>query len=263
MKRLPWRTIAAVAPAAAILLIALWELWATFAVARGVAGDHDWAAAAAEVRAGRRPGDLIVFAPRWVDPVGRHELGDLIPIEVAGRMDAARFARVWEVSVREASAPEVRGARRVSSRWHGGVRVRLYEQTPVRVKTDFVASFAAAQGGGATAILEEVGFQPHRCVRAEPPVGGSLRVVWPSAELGRSIVGYVGLADVFTRRDIRAPGTLELLVGGQRAARVTVGVDDGWIRFEAPTTPGRAEVAFVASADAPRRLICFAAEARE
>lgn len=263
MKR--WRVWAGVVPAAALVLLAVWEVWVTLAVPREVASDGDWAAAAAEVRAGFRPGDLIVFAPAWADPIGRRELGDLIPLDDAARMDSARFARIWEVSLRGASNSEAARAHRVSSHGHGGVRVRLFEQTPVKVKTDFVAqaTIARFEGGSGVPIVEEVGFQPHKCLRVEPAPGATVRVVWPAAELGRELVGYVGLADVFTRRDIRSPGTLELSIGGKSVAKRVVGVDDGWVRFAAPTTPGPAEVVFALSARDPRRLICFAAEARE
>lgn len=261
----PAKLAAGILPALAILVLAVWEVFATRAVPARVASDADWAAAEAEVRAGWQAGDLIVFAPRWVDPVGRLHLGDLLPVDVAGRMDAARFGRIWEVSIRGARAADTRGARVTSSRAHGGVRVRLLEQTPVRVRTDFVAAFAAArsEGAGAGPILEEVGFQPHKCIRIEPPAGGSGKLTWPAAELGSKLVGHVGLADVFTRRDIRGPGKLEVLVAGKPVATTVVGVDDGWVRFEAATTPGPAEVTFIASAKDPRRLICFAAEARE
>jgi hypothetical protein len=66
--------------------------------------DADWAAAAAEVRAGFRPGDLIVAAPDWADPIMRLHLGDLVPVPVAGRMDDARFGRVCAGSARSPSA---------------------------------------------------------------------------------------------------------------------------------------------------------------
>jgi hypothetical protein len=89
-----------------------------------------------------------------------------------------------------------------------------------------------------------------------------VRVTLPM-QLGTKLVGYAGLADVFTRRDIRAPGSLTVEIGGRQVAAVKPGVDDGWVRFEAPTTPGPADVTFVASADAPQRRICFAAEARQ
>ena len=89
-----------------------------------------------------------------------------------------------------------------------------------------------------------------------------MSLTFPQLPLGAELVGYVGLADVFTRRDIRAPGTLAVEIGGRVVAQVSPGVDDGWVRFAAPTTPGAADVTFVASADAPARQLCFAAEAR-
>ena len=88
-------------------------------------------------------------------------------------------------------------------------------------------------------------------------------MTFPQLVLGKELVGYVGLADVFTRRDIRAPGKLAVEIGGKQVASVSAGVDDGWVRFSAPTTPGPADVTFIASATANQRLICFAAETRQ
>ncbi len=87
----------------------------------------------------------------------------------------------------------------------------------------------------------------------------------PAVALGSQLVGYVGLADVFTRRDVRAPGELAVEIDGTRVVTKRVGVDDGWVRWTVSTTPGPHAVAFVATAIGPKakdRLICFAAEAR-
>ena len=246
------------------MAVALWETCAAHRDAHSVPGDGAWDRAAAIVRAGHRPGDLIVFAPRWIDPVGRLHLGDLIPIDMAGRMDAARYGRIWELAIRGARAPEVAGLAPVAVEDAGGVEVRRYERTPVTVVADIRDRLPGAKlaGGGAALELAEVGFEPHRCIQIVPTPGHPVRVTFPQLPLGTSLVGYVGLADVFTRRDIRAPGKLEVELGGKTIATVTPGVDDGWVRFEAATSPGPADVTFVASADAPSRLICFAAEAR-
>ncbi len=83
----------AVLAALALGVLATWEsAQALYAPAR-VTPAADWDAAAAEVRDELRPGDLIVFAPRWADQVGRAHLGDAIPVEMAGRADADRYAR--------------------------------------------------------------------------------------------------------------------------------------------------------------------------
>lgn len=263
----PWqryRPLAAAGPAALLVLVALWELLAVALVGGGAADDGDWRRAAEALRSRHQPGELIVFSPDWLDPVGRKHLGDLIPVEMAARMDAARYGVIWEISARGARADATEDARLVDTEEFGRLELRRYEQEPAEVATDFVAAFARAQvaGGSAAVRLEEVGFQPHRCVRAVPRPGQPVTITYPTVELGTALVGYVGLADVFTRRDIRDPGHLTVSVGGEVVAELSPGVDDGWVRFESPTEPGTAEVVFSASADAPQRLICFAAEAR-
>jgi hypothetical protein len=68
---------------------------------------------------------------------------------------------------------------------------------------------------------------------------------------------------VFTRRDVRSPGQLDVEIAGKVVASAIAGVDDGWVRFAAPTAPGPADVVFVARASDAGRRICFAAEARQ
>jgi hypothetical protein len=250
------RYLAAI-PAVLLVLVSLWEAVAARRDAASVPGDEAWTRAAQVVRAAHQPNDLIVFAPDWVDPTGRLHLGDLIPIEMAARMDAARYGRIWELSIRGAHAPETAGLSPVFEQDTGGVTVRRFERAPAVVVSD---ALAVAQPG--QVVLAEVGFAPHRCIQVTPVPGRPVRVTLPM-QLGTKLVGYAGLADVFTRRDIRAPGSLAVEIGGRQVAAVKPGVDDGWVRFEAPTTPGPADVTFVASADAPQRLICFAAEARQ
>jgi hypothetical protein len=247
------RVLAAI-PAVLLVLVSLWETVAAPRDAASVPDDAAWSAAEQVVRAEYHPGDLIVFAPRWVDPVGRLHLGDLIPVEMAARMDAARYGRIWELSIRGSEAPEVAGLHPVLERDAGGITVRRFERAPAIVLSDV---FAHQPG-----VIAEVGFEPHRCIQLVPAPGHPTTVTIPM-QLGTTLVGGAGLADVFTRRDIRAPGTLAVSIAGREVARVSPGVDDGWVRWQAATTPGPADVTFTASADAPQRLICFAAEARQ
>ncbi|HXU62406.1 MAG TPA: hypothetical protein VN962_11925, partial [Polyangia bacterium] len=79
----------------AVALLAVVETLAALIAPSRAPTEGDWNAAAAAVRGGFRPGDLIVAAPAWADPILRVHLGDLIPPEVAARMDDQRFARVW------------------------------------------------------------------------------------------------------------------------------------------------------------------------
>ncbi|MBA3396116.1 MAG: hypothetical protein H0T89_26035 [Deltaproteobacteria bacterium] len=244
-----------------LLAIAVWEIVATRHAATRVPGDDTWRRAAAVVRAGHQPGDLIVFAPPWVDPVGRMHLGDLIPVEMAGRMDADRYGRIWEVAHAGERAAETAALRPVEERAVGGLVVRRFERTPVEIRADvreLLPQARIAGPGRPTLELAEVGFTPRRCIQVSPPPGQAVRITF--ALPAGTLVGHAGLADVFTRRDIRAPGTLDVEVGGRVVASVSPGVDDGWVRFAAPIPGG--DVTFVARAPAPQRLICFAAEVR-
>ena len=252
-------------PALLLVAIALWEVCAARRDAGAVPGDAAWRVAGERVRAGFRPGDLIVFAPAWIDPVGRRELGDLIPIEAAARMDAARYGRIWELAIRGARSPDTAGLAAVATEDHGGVVVRRYERAPVIVVGDVIEHLATAISDGPRPTLEltEVGFAPHRCLQISPPPGRPVRIAFPQLPLGRELVGYAGIADVFTRRDVRSPGRLDVEIAGRVIASVAPGVDDGWVRFAAPTSPGAADVVFIARAADANRRICFAAEARQ
>ncbi|MCU1281480.1 MAG: hypothetical protein JWM53_5026, partial [bacterium] len=133
------RPRAAAIVAALIALLALVETGAALTAHARVATSADWDAAAAEVRAGFGAGDVIAFAPAWVDQIGRAHLGDLVTVEMAGRSDVDRYARVWEVSIRGAHSPDTAGARLAHETQHGRVRVALYEKAAAPIVYDFTA----------------------------------------------------------------------------------------------------------------------------
>ena len=192
-------------------------------------------------------------------------------IEMAARMDASRYSRIWELSVGGARAPETAGAKRNGTRSFGPIEVRTYIQEPALVVTDFSADWqrAAVSGqmqGRPNLSLQEVGFAPHRCIKVVPRPNQTVSMRYESVNIGNEIVAYVGLADVFTRRDVRAPGRFEILVDDASVALATVTVDNGWQRVQAPTDSGQGSVEFrlTAVGDGARdRRICFAAEARQ
>lgn len=264
------RRAAPFVPAVALVAIALWSTCRVVGAGAGVPDDAAWRAAAARVRSEHQPGDLIVFAPTWVDPVGRLHLGDLLPVDMAGRLDGARYATIWELSIRGARAPETRGLSSTFAASFGGVTVRRFTQPPAEVLFDFAPQIARATVDGPRArgpdlVLAEVGFAPHRCAQIVPAAGKSVTLTFADVPLGSSLAIGAGLADVFTRRDIRAPGELAVAVDGRPLATLRFGVDSGWVRQTVATTPGTATVTFTATAVGPKsnnRLICFAAEAR-
>jgi hypothetical protein len=264
-----FRPLVGALPALILALVALWEIVAIARAGSDVPTAGDWQRAAEAVRAEHESGDLIVFAPSWLDPVGRQHLGDLIPIEMAARMDGARYGRVWELSARGARAPEARGEV-VLSETFGELTVRRYQRPAAEIVTDFVEAFSPGGGrvrGSAQVELQEVGFTPRRCVVARPAPDRTVTILYPKVALGSELVGYVGLADIFNLRDHRQPGRLEVLIDGKQVATTTVGVDDGWVKWQVATEPAaEVDVEFRATAVGPKALkrwICFAAEARQ
>ncbi|MBA2543659.1 MAG: hypothetical protein H0V17_28715 [Deltaproteobacteria bacterium] len=256
-------------PAAVLVVVAIWEIVATRCQATSVPGDDEWAAAARHVRTGYQPGDLIVFAPSWADPIGRLHLGDLIPLEMAGRMDAVRYGRIWELSMRGAFAPEVNGLSAMD--YHAGpVEVRRYERAAPRVLFDLTAT----PSPGARIDLVEVAFEPHRClVVPTPPMRPYLdnflaaldtlppgpqrermlrvfdtllpelaqaravpkadrlgkRITVNQVPIGTELAIGLGIADVFTRRDERRPIALTLELTGQPQPPPLVAPIDEWV----------------------------------
>ena len=104
----------------------------------------------------------MVAAPAWADPILRVHLGDLIPPEVAGRLDDERFGRIWEVSQRGARDPATARGAVVRERRFGALTLRQVERPPAVVDYDFVARWADARvsrrdAGGAVAPCRNVG----------------------------------------------------------------------------------------------------------
>jgi hypothetical protein len=255
--------------------------------------DADWAAAAAAVRAGFRPGDLIVAAPAWADPILRVHLGDLIPPEVAARMDDDRFARVWEVSQRGAHAPAARGASVAREEAFGHLRVRLLERPAEAVTYDFVAHVADARvtrrdlrgdvaacvpagdrvncGPGGSVLFRrqvvEVDQRLREALLTEPLANAALVIEFPAVPLGRTLVIATGLHDTWMRKAARGTVAARVTVGEQTTALPVTDDDSGWTRTRVDTSaragqtaPVRLEITSAAPFD---RFFSFAAEARQ
>lgn len=231
--------------------------------------DGDWRAAAREVRAGFRPGDLIVAAPAWADPIMRLHLGDLVPAPVAGRMDDARFGRVWEISQRGGRAPEAaRGAVALERRF-GALTVRRVERPAATVSYDFVARWQDARMTGGNVFRRQMVEVDTRLREAllVPPVGRVPVVVeYAAVPLGRELMIGTGLHDLWARKYTHADVHLRVVVAGTPAAAITANNDTGWqlTRVDTAAYDGRVvPVRFeITSAEPAGRNFAFAAEAR-
>jgi hypothetical protein len=278
-----------------VVLVAVVETAAALVAPHLAPTDADWRAAAREVRAGFRPGDLIVAAPGWADPILRVHLGDLIPAAVAGRLDDARFGRVWEVSQRGARAEARGGAPGAVAfeRRFGALTVRRLERPAAAVGYDFVARWADARvsrrdaRGTVTACrnvgdkiqcpdlsfnyvrrqIVEVGQELRLALLAQPVGDATVVVEFPAVPLGRTLEIGTGLHNTWMRKEAHGPVDLRVVVGGAVAASLTTRNEDGWKRTSVDTSgrAGRiAPVRFEITSPQPyARHFAFAAEARQ
>lgn len=288
----PRRFAFGVVVACAIVGLALFEAGAALLAPAFAPTNADWAAAAGFVNQRFAAGDLIVAAPAWADPVLRQHLGDRLPAPIAGRLDHERFARVWEIAQRGASASETEGALMVEEQRFGNLRTRLYQRTPKTLTYDFAARWRDAtvtrQAPGAPAIacplsptqhqcpdlrfnfvrdaLLEIGGTLRQSLYAQPVAGAAVVLEYSAVPLGKEIAVGAGLHNVWLRKV--ADGTVELrvLVDDQEVGRVQSGNRSGWSvrRFDTSAFAGRsARVRFeITSAKPFSRHFGFAAEAR-
>jgi len=284
------RRSSAVALAVLVLGLAMVEAANAWMAPTRAPTDRDWRAAAARVRAEFRPGDLIVAAPAWADPLMRHELGDLVPIAVAGRMDAADFGRVWEIAQRGARAPETAGGRVVQSSRHGALSLRLWEKPKSRVVFDFLAGWRTAslsvrRAGGETPCwlgqdrfqcgdgtglgpeLLEVDTTSRNGLGVEPQERATTALEYESVPLGHELTVAAGLHSVWLRKAGDGKVEVRVLIDGRAVGSLQASSASGWSlrRFDTTAWAGRSgRVRFEITTDkAYARHLGFNAEARE
>ena len=276
--------------AAAIVLLALVETVNAFVAPSQAPTDKDWSAAAGKVRAGFQPGDLIVAAPAWADPLMRQQLGDLVPLPVAGRMDAARYGRIWEISQRGARATDTAGATVAESSRHGALTVRRWEKPASHVTFDFLAERHRAEVSVLTADhvevpcgaaedrfqclggmvlkpeLLEIDFTLRNALGVEPTERTTLAVEYPEVTLGRELAIASGLHSVWLRKLGDGKVHLRVLIDGRELGAIDSTSSSGWglKTFDTSAWAGKTgKVRFEITVDKSNgRHFGFAAEAR-
>jgi hypothetical protein len=280
-----------IAGALGLGLLALVETAQALLAPTRVPSAANWTAAAREIRAGFQPGDLIVAAPAWADPIMRMHVGDLLPISVAARMDDARFSRVWEIDQRGARALEAAVGTVALERRYGALTVRRTERPAPQITYDFLEQWqdanvtrwepasrtstacpwvtdafrCPATGNEVRRMLVEVDNTIRRAILAPPVMNSVMGIEFPAAALGRELVVAVGLHDTWARK---LPGavTFEVWIAGAPVATTVVDNRSGWRQLHIDTTARdgqQAPVRFHISSPQPMaRLPAFAAEAR-
>jgi hypothetical protein len=242
--------------ACGLVLLAAWEIGVLVAAGSSSPSRDDWKAARAVVQASADTGDLIVFAPRWLDPMGRLWFGERLSLDQAARANATRYGRVWEISIRGAVAPEVAGEQPVTDQTVGRIRVRQFVRPTPRITWDLDGQ----------SQIHAVDFEPRKGVLLElRRAGDERRLRFPDVPLGDELHVYAGLANAETRLDDRATALVQVLVDGREITRGYVGHASGWLALPVGSVPsGLHDVELVARAhDArgPAHLaVCVAAE---
>ena len=276
--------------AAAIALLALVETVNAFVAPSRAPTDKDWAAAAAKVRAGFQPGDLIVASPAWADPLMRQQLGDLVPMPVAGRMDAVRYGRIWEISQRGARAADTAGATVAETSRFGALTLRRWQKRAAQVTFDFLTEWHRAEVsvinpdgaevpcgaaenrfqclGGMVLKPEllEMDFTLRNGLGVEPTARSTLAVEYPEVSLGSELSVASGLHSVWLRKLGDGKVNLRVLVDGRELGAVVASSSSGWglKTFDTSALAGRTgKVRFEITVDKSNgRHFGFAAEAR-
>lgn len=271
-----------------MVVLALVETVHAFVAPALAPTEGDWKAAAMAVRAGFRSGDLIVAAPSWADPVMRQQLGDLVPVSVAGRMDAARYGRVWEISERGARAAEVSGASVLAVSKHGALTATLWQKKAADVVFDFLRDWRRAEvsvrsagaevpcvpiadrfvcvGASVKPELLEVDTTLRNGLALDPLERATVVVTYAAVPLGRELAMACGLHNVWLRKAGDGKVHVRVLVDDREVGAIDGTNQAGWAlrRFDTSAWSGQAAtVRFEVTVDkAQSRHFGFAAEAR-
>lgn len=280
-----------------VIGVLVWEVNATYRHhVVEPAKEQDWENAVEHLHQLWQTGEPILFAPHWVDPLGRFYFKQ-ITLDLASLSDLDRFSGVWEVSIRNARHPWVRDLTPQKEWRFGAVRVARYAKKAETVLFDFYQQFASAtvtqRRQNATSPLEtpcasryrngvqcsgqswnwvgphlaEVNYQPYRCIHAHPQEGHVIRIDYSAVPLGKKLVGYTGIDDFENRRIASAIVSFKVFIGGQEARAIAHQNDWPWRRFEIDTSSlsGRAQpITFeIGTPAAYARTFCFHAETRQ
>lgn len=129
----------------ALFVVPLGELSAHALIRAHVPAVSDYRAAVDFIRHELQARDLITSAPGFIDPILRWQLGDKIPLAMAGRHDSSAYERMWVVSIRGVLPSDAPAAEPELRRAFGRVEVLRYALPKQQVLFDFVASWPSAE----------------------------------------------------------------------------------------------------------------------
>ncbi len=213
-----------------------------------IAKRADWQAAAAALRADFQKEDLIVIAPHWADPLGRLELGDLMPPAMVGRPDARSYRRIFALSIRSTPVSEARGLKLDELRSFGRVQLARYSQKPVLVTYDLIAQAESIQttGGHVERRMLEIDYRPRYGLSLQVKEAKPTQVLWDkisdTAWQNAELHLWLGLHDYYARKNTHGPADVEVdLDDGTARTALQIGPDDGLRSFVLPLPANSAQ----------------------
>ena len=257
-----------------------------------VPSEEDWRALSTQLHARwHADEDIVLIAPDWLSPIGRHHLGNLVTIEMAGHTDLDRYARVWVAGLGESKSAELTTTPAEVVHF-GRLTLTRYERKPAAIAFDFTTHAKEARvvevATGATeekpclpdpsgsfrctpAVIEprtlEIDYRPRRGILAPAEANKIVRIEFSEVELGKTIVGYTGLHDYYARKQADGPVDFVVFIDGAERLRVHYLQSENWRRFSIDTEKEagkKAAVRFEVSSPAPSwRSFGFHAEARK
>jgi hypothetical protein len=109
----------------AVPVFGLAELGAHLFFARRAPSEKQWSEVRSLVAAWYKPGDVVVVAPYWAEPMARWKFGDeLMPVRDVARPDTTRYAEAIEVSTLGQRAPELAGWKVIREAKHDAFTIR-------------------------------------------------------------------------------------------------------------------------------------------
>lgn len=124
----------------AVPVLGLAELAGQFYFAHRAPRLAEWKEQKATLAALKKPGELVVVAPHWADPLARLAFGRrLMPIRDEARPDDTGYRRAIEISILGQHAPELSGWRTVEEKHVGRFLYRVVANpAPAKILYDFV-----------------------------------------------------------------------------------------------------------------------------
>ena len=117
-----WQTLVALVPLFGLTELGLHQWFSSRAPAF-----EDYAALAPQLLALKKPGEPVVVAPRWAEPLVRQAAGTAFPLHELARADDTGFRRFLEVSLLGAEAEALAEFKLLERRRVGPFELRVRE----------------------------------------------------------------------------------------------------------------------------------------